>query len=71
MRNGKAPWNSERYHTKANTVLKTRNISLETKKRVMNSYVISISLNGKECWTISSHMNRRFVATDLVLQNFN
>lgn len=33
-----------------------KSISLETKKGVLNCYVISILLNGSECWTIPLQM---------------
>lgn len=46
-------------------VLRNRNISLETKKRVLHCYVISILLYGSECWTIFSQIKNRLEVTEM------
>ncbi len=50
---------------KLEKVLKNRTLTIVTKKRVLNSYVLSVLLYGSECWTISSQMRMRLEATEM------
>lgn len=50
-------------------MIRNRKISIERRKGILNSYVISVLLNGSEGWTISSQMkwsSRRKLRTQYV-----
>ena len=51
--------------SKLSTVFKNRNISMETKLRVLQCYVWSTLLYGCECWTISKELETRLKATEM------
>ena len=46
-------------------ILRNRKISMETKKRVLECYVISTLTYGCECWTISAQMEERLKAAEM------
>ena len=46
-------------------ILRNRKISMETKKRVLACYVISMLPYGCECWTISAQMVVRLKAAEM------
>src|SRR3984893_15745544 len=46
-------------------ILRNRKISMETKKRVLECYVISTLIYGCECWTISAQMEERLKAAEM------
>lgn len=46
-------------------ILRNRKLSMETKKRVLDCYVISILTYGCECWTISAQMEDKLKAAEM------
>src|ERR1700730_6192687 len=46
-------------------ILRNRKISMETKKRVLERYVISTLTYGCECWTLSAQMEERLKAAEM------
>ncbi len=46
-------------------VLKNNNISMDTRKRILKCYVLSILTYGSECWTISQLMEARLEAAEM------
>ena len=51
--------------SKMNTILKNRNITMDTKLRALKSYVWSILLYGCECWTITDDTEKKLKATEI------
>jgi len=50
---------------KMSSLLKNRNISMDTKMRIIKSYVWSVFLYGCECWNISNNMKKKLEATEM------
>ena len=50
---------------KLEKVLRNHKIAMKTKKRVLDTYVISILMYGSECWTISPQMRQRLEAAEM------
>jgi hypothetical protein len=50
---------------KLEKVLRNRKMLMSTKKRVLDSYVMSVLLYGSECWTISPTMKKRLEAVEM------
>ena len=50
---------------KMEKVIKNKNITIETRNRVLQCYVIPILTYGSECWTISPNMERKLEATEM------
>ena len=48
---------------KMDKVIKNKNITIETRNRILQCYVIPILTSGSECWTISPNMERKLEAT--------
>ena len=46
-------------------VLRNHKLVMETKKKVLDAYVMSILMYGSECWTISPQMRQRLEATEI------
>ena len=46
-------------------VIKNKNITIETRNRILQCYVIPILTYGSECWTISPNMERKLEATEM------
>ena len=51
---------------KLEKVLKDRRMTVETKGRALDCYVNSILLYGSECWTVSTQMEKRLEATEML-----
>ena len=47
------------------SILKSRKLSLNTKIRVLNCYVLPILTYGCECWTITKELQKRIEATEM------
>ena len=50
---------------KMEKVIKNKNITIETRNRILQCYVIPILTYGSECWTISPNMERKLEATEM------
>ncbi|MCH9665805.1 MAG: hypothetical protein K0U41_08180 [Gammaproteobacteria bacterium] len=50
---------------KLNKILKDRKLTMGTKIRVLDCYVLSILLYGSECWTISPPMKQKLEAVEM------
>ena len=50
---------------KMEKVIKYKNITIETRNRILQCYVIPILTYGSECWTISPNMERKLEATEM------
>ena len=50
---------------KMKSVFTNRNIKMNTKIRVMKTYVWSVLLYGYECWTINKEMERKLAAVEM------
>ena len=48
---------------KMEKVIKNKNITIETRNRILQCYVIPILTYDSECWTISPNMERKLEAT--------
>ena len=46
-------------------IMKERNISLNTKMRILKTYVWSVMLYGCESWTVNNEITNRFVAAEM------
>ena len=50
---------------KMEKVIKNKNITIETRNRILQCYVIPILTYGSECWTISPNMERKLEAAEM------
>ena len=50
---------------KMKSIFTNRNIKMNTKIRVMKTYVWSVLLYGCECWTINKEMERKLAAVEM------
>ena len=50
---------------KLEKVLRNHKLAMETKRRVLDAYVMSILMYGSECWTILPQMRQRLEAAEM------
>ena len=50
---------------KLGKILRNRKVSIETKMRIINCYLVSILTYGSECWTISATMEKRLESCEM------
>ena len=50
---------------KLGKILRNRKVSIETKIRIINCYLVSILTYGSECWTISATMEKRLESCEM------
>jgi len=50
---------------KLGSILKNNRVSMNTRLRVLNCYVLSILTYGSECWTISQRMEKQIEAAEM------
>ena len=52
-------------YSKLEKIFRSHEISLTTKKRLLNTYIYSVLLYGSECWTISKTLQKRLEAVEM------
>ncbi|GFR74387.1 RNA-directed DNA polymerase from mobile element jockey [Elysia marginata] len=56
---------SKEVFRKMGTIFKSRNVQFGTKVQVLNAYVWSVLVYGRECWTISKEMEKSLLPVEM------